>query len=276
MISADEYRIKREALFSRYEDRVRQWLRENGQGELSEKIPFCRDGITCPEKWFKPDNRFRPLFILKEPSMGIKNESFLDSYLEKWGNTTCFEFAENPFDDIRIGKFKSWIRIAILASGMFSAAEGNGVTDYYSHNMSFSSGGEKYTGDIQGYIEYGERTSNRNYSNIIDRIAVMDIKKVGGGPSVTTDLSIRSQYFTKHIEPFMDLIIEQIELIDPTVIICCGRENGDCVSELLKVDGKPLSEMMNGIPWIKGYHPNRSSVQHFYTEPLKQYIGFLN
>lgn len=63
---------------------------------------------------------------------------------------------------------------------------------------------------------------------------VLELKKVGGGTYATSKISKATKHYTEHIGPFEDLIIKQVELIDPTVIICLGRENGKCISELLK------------------------------------------
>ena len=120
-----------------YEHRVREWLKDSGQNELAGKIPFFKDGATLPEKWFDPQNTFRPLFVLKEVSLGV------DAILEIH----------------------------------------NGASDcsYDKYDFSYKSGGEKYQGDVQGYRDYGYRTANPVYNDIIEKIAVLEIKKIGGG-----------------------------------------------------------------------------------------------
>ena len=44
-----------------------------------------------------------------------------------------FEFALNPFDDIQIGRFPTWIRIARLAKGLEEIHNGAEYCDYYKY-----------------------------------------------------------------------------------------------------------------------------------------------
>ena len=118
MITATEYRKKQAQLLAEYETRVREWLWDYGEKELSEKIPFFKDGVVNPEKWFAEGNDFRPLFILKEVSLGKDNISDVDAFLKKWGNQKTFDFVENPFDDVKVGIFTLWRKIAALTQGL--------------------------------------------------------------------------------------------------------------------------------------------------------------
>ena len=95
MISEKEYILQKNELLDEYEERVRAWLKENDKYDISEKIPFFRDGVTCPEIWFKPENNFRPLFILKEVSLGKDYVRDIDGFMKTWGNQKHFEFVEN-------------------------------------------------------------------------------------------------------------------------------------------------------------------------------------
>jgi len=274
MISATEYREKKEKLMQEYEAAVRKWLKDNGKDELSEKIPFYRDGVTCPEVWFKENNNFRPLFILKEVSTGKNTIAELDDYLEVWGHKTCFEFAEDPFDDIKYGYFTTWQRIARLAKGLEEMYLSSTFCDYYKHDFSFVDGGLEYLGNNNGYrINHPCQTANTTYNEIINKIAVIDIKKVGGGTKTNSELSTKgSVYYTSHIEsPLDDLFIRQIKLINPTVIICCGREGGGFSTGILK----EIKEKCNDIPWIDGYHPTYSSNENFYEIPIETYKKIL-
>ena len=124
-----------------------------------------------------------------------------------------------------------------------------------------------YAGDIEGYKRYNrERTSNAIYSDIVNKMALIEIKKLGAGQTVGSELSLKTGYYTEHIEPFKDLLCRQLELVNPTVVICCGRENG-CISNLLDYVKKNTKERL----WIDGYHHTRSSNLHFYEEPLTAY-----
>jgi len=248
MSKAIQYRMEQDRLLIEYEEKVRKWLADNGEEELAEKIPFFRDGVTCPEKWFSSDNGFRPLFILKEVSLGMDNVSEVNDFLKIWGNQKTFDFVENPFDDVKIGKFILWRKIAALAKGLEEVYQGMESSPYGKYDFSYKSGGEKYNGDIEGYRQYYARTSNRMYNDIIDKIAVLETKKIGGGRSVASELSVATKYFSEHIAPFKELICREIALIDPTVIICCSREFStyNLFSEIKK-------EFSN-VKWIDGYH----------------------
>ena len=273
MISSTEYREENRTLMEEYETRVRAWLSKVGSEDMAVQLPFFRDGITCPEVWFQENNSFRPLFILKEVSLGINYVRELPSFLEKWGYPQYFDFAENPFDDIRVGTFPQWRRIACLAKGLEEIHNGADECDYYKFNFDFIPGGELYTGDIEGYKSDTncERTANATYRSIIDKIAVLEIKKMGAGQTVNSELSLAARHYSEHIAPFQDLMCRQIKLIDPTVIICLGREWGACTSRLLEQVKANTSDRL----WIDGYHHTRSSNQQFYYDPLATYKRYL-
>ena len=117
-MNAEQYRKENKKLHEEYEKKVRAWLSEFGNEELARNIPYFRDGVTCPETWFRAGNTFRPLIILKEVSLGFDDVEKLPDYLKTWGNLKCFDFVENPFDDVKVGYFKQWRRIARLAKGL--------------------------------------------------------------------------------------------------------------------------------------------------------------
>jgi len=265
MKSINEYVSEKNLLLDKYEKRVRTWLKKDDKHNISEKIPFFRDGVVCPEVWFAPGNDFRPLFILKEVSLGIDEIKCLDCYLETWGNQKTFEFIENPFDDVQVGKFTLWRKIVALAKGLCDVHNGLSVPEYDIGSFAYMPGGQKYTGNIKGYIDYGEVTANPLYNEFVKKIAVLEIKKIGGGRSVGSELSLATKYYSEHINPFEDLILEEIELINPTVIICCCKEF--LTGKLLK----SIESKTNGIEWIYGCHPTMNTIENFYFAPVKQY-----
>ena len=99
-----------------YEQRVRKWLKQDDKYGIADKIPYFRDGVTNPEVWFAEGNDFRPLFILKEVSTGKDTVEELQDFLQIWKNKTCFDFAEYPFDDVKVGTFSQWKRVARLGA----------------------------------------------------------------------------------------------------------------------------------------------------------------
>lgn len=272
------YVEKNVVLQKEYEYRVRSWLKEQGC-DVYDTIPFFKDGVTCPKRYFDEKNKFRPLFVLKEVSLGFDEVNMLQTYNEEWGfvdKHNC-DFAENKFDDIRVGSFIDWIRVAKLAKGLKEVYLGNEKPCYYGENMdmSFSEGGEEYTGPIEKYRKkdkkknkyyYKNRTNNTNYIETMDRVAVIDIKKVGGGTWAGSPLSKATKHYLYHIEPFEDLLTRQIELINPTVIVCCGRDGGNIRKYLSNVEEKVSCKI-----WLEGYHPRMSSNKNFYDGPVSEY-----
>ncbi len=269
MISAKEYTIKRNELMDEYERKVRDWLKEKGAGEIADKIPFYRDGVTCPEVWFKPGNNFRPLFILKEVSIGKDDIEGLNEYLEEWDDKRTFDFTEYPFDDVKIGKFTTWRKIAALAKGLEDIHKGLGIREYDINEFAYREGGEKYSGTTPGYLAYGARTANEAYNDIMSKIAVLEIKKVGGGTIATKDLSLATRYYSEHITPFRDLICREIELIKPTVVVGCCREffTGNLLKE--------VEDRVSDVPWIYGYHPSMTSTENFYYKTVRAFAGLM-
>lgn len=265
MVTASEYREKQSKLLKEYEERVRAWLKDKGEDVIADKIPFFKDGVTCPEVWFAPGNSFRPLFVLKEVSLGVDKVVEVDEFLETWGNPKSFEFVENPFDDVKIGKFILWRKIAALAKGLEDVWLDKGISDYGTYDFSYKSGGERYVGNVIGYQDYNAVTANEIYNDIIKKIAVLEVKKIGGGRAVNCELSIATRHYTEHIVPFQDLICREIELLNPTVIICCSREY--FTHNLLEEIKNNTSERL----WIYGCHPTFNSTKNFYEKPLLEY-----
>ena len=265
MITASEYRLKQTELLNEYEERVRKWLKDKGENQIAEKIPFFRDGVTNPEVWFAPGNNFRPLFVLKDVSLGVDKVSDVDQFLKTWGNQKQFDFVENPFDDVKIGKFILWRKIAALTKGLEDIYLEKGFSDYGKYDFSYQTGGMQYTGDIEGYKDYGFRTSNPLYNDMIEKIAVLEVKKIGGGRDVNSELSIATRHYAEHIAPFRDLICREIELINPTLIICCSREY--FTQNLLEEVKNNTSERL----WIYGCHPTFNSTKNFYEAPVLTY-----
>lgn len=284
MISAREYVSQKKALISEYEDTVRMWLKSNGKidPEAADKIPFLADGAAAPERWFSPGNDFRPLFILKEASIGINNLSELDSFLMKWGGATRFEHVEDCFGDIKIGvnKFEGrnpWIRVAMLAKGMETYFAEGRIPDYEELRIfQFKEGGKKNPDNVSNDPNYACQTANKEYLDIIDRIAVVNMKKLAGGTNAGSNMSIASGWYLDHISnenPELEtLFIRQILMLDPTVIICCGIENKKCISEYLPDAIKEkYADRIISCP-----HPTRSSTQEFYYDALDRYAEILS
>ena len=205
--------------------------------------------------------------------MGVDTLEKLPDFLETWGHTKTFEFVKNPFDDIQVGTFRQWRRIVRLAAGLEEIHNYGTTWNYQKLDLNFKDGGEEYTGNIAGYKteQYLHRTNNPTYNSIVKKIAVLELKKIGGGTSVISSLSLATQYYSDHVKEFQNMLCEQIELIDPTVIVCLGRECGVCISEQLT----EIKSKITNCLWIDGYHHTRSSNVHFYDEPIAKYKQLL-
>ncbi|MGN0169155.1 MAG: hypothetical protein ACI39H_00140 [Lachnospiraceae bacterium] len=285
MINVQEYYKLRKEYMTRYEKTVREWLFDKGGlcAELAYEIPFFMDGVVSPKDWCS-NTDFRPLFIMKEPSIGLSVDdensalNIVKQYIEKWGEKV-FDFTENEFDDIQIGTFPTWMRIAKLTRTLEETKndEYNGCSDY---DFRFQSGG-----DINPYInkfdhlsekkknKYQYRTKNDEYISTIRKIAVVNIKKIGGGTRVDSTLSLAGQHFTEYLndEKIQGLIYEQINhLIKPTIIVFCGTY-GKSIAKLFDT-----SKIDSSIALIEAYHPSyvKSDEEHC-NKVHEQYFKWL-
>ena len=82
MITVNEYITQKNKLLDEYESKVRNWLKEKGKCDISEKIPFFRDGVVCPEKWFaegiKNIDELNAMLLSREEEKATENGSSFD------------------------------------------------------------------------------------------------------------------------------------------------------------------------------------------------------
>jgi len=270
--TADEYYITKAAFFDKYEKSVREWLRQNKSNEdIVTMIPFFEDGIVCPEVWFSKDNNFRPLFVLKETSIGIDDSMKLKEYYNFWGKQTRFDNVCDEFGDIRIGvnRFNSnnpWQRIVKLAYGMKNALEKDIRINYTDIvDMSFKKG-KRNPNNVEGNPLYDYSTANTNYISTVNQISIINIKKVAGGTKTNSELSKTSKAYNKHLDGVLgDLFIQQIEeLINPNIIVFCSPD----ISSIIKQ--KYGDRMLSKYICIDGYHPTMTRTELFYDNTIAQ------
>lgn len=257
-MNAIEYDKWKDHFFVEYEKYVREWLvNSDANIYMANNMPFFRDGVVCSEKWFSSE--IRPLFILKEVNTGLKTEDTsqieadISGYNEKWGvkDDKFFRFVENEFDDIRIGKFATWKKIARLAIKIMSNDD-----TYKSVNLNATFGKQVAELYPRGYQEgkYVYTTGNKDYIETVNHIAVIDIKKIGAGDVTDSLLSLQGKCFLEHLHFTRKYLIEQICSINPTDIICCCGPDNDEIYETLSVD---IKEGLNSEPrWYKVNHPS--------------------
>ena len=215
----------------RFESRVRSWLLEKDY-KLKDAT-FYMDGLFDPGKWFKDGNNISPLFILKEVNQVVVEDVSRISFIG------TDESQSDAWNEVMM-----WRRLCALARGVFDLLELGKRTDY----RIYSKGSEKEA-----------------YHKMLRRIAVINLKKLPGGKSAGSSKSKAYGIYEEHARYFVDLLADEIELINPTVIIvCCSEGDSKFVLQLLK------NHNGNSTPVIEGRHPSRSSNELFYYSVLRK------
>lgn len=122
--------------------------------------------------------------------------------------------------------------------------------------------------DIENF-EYDKLTS------ILDRVALINVKKIAGGSRVN------NYFFEEYIKDgkYLEVLKKQIrEEIQPTIIICGYTFNylAPIIKNFdpnfdMKYSWKYIDE--NDIIWINGYHPNQTKITHKeYFEIIREII----
>lgn len=228
-LRAAKYMDKNKILMDKFESRARSWLVKNNH--KTENATFYMDGLFDSEEWFRDGNNIRPLFILKEVNQGVVEDVSRISFIG------TDESQSDAWNEVMM-----WRRLGALARGVFDLLELGRKTDY----RIFSKGSEKEA-----------------YYKTLRRIGVINLKKLPGGESAGSPKSKAYGPYEDHAKDFSDLLSDQIELINPTVIIvCCSEGDSKFVLPLLK------NHNGNSIPVIEGRHPARSSNELFYYSVL--------
>lgn len=228
-MNANDYKIQHNILMDTWEKEVRQWISDEIDVPIA--TTFFKDGIIDPETWF--NNKFRPLFILKEVH-------------DKSQENRCINFvAMEEGNDYDIWQRKGmWHAFGTLAKGIISSVESKGKITSYE---------ELYKDSIE------------KYRDTLRQIAIINVKKLSGGNRVDSDTSIETKHFTCHARKFADKLKQQIELIKPSIIICCGSEVKDCF--------EVINCKIYGIPTVMGLHPATNPNRRrsmFYDDTIKE------
>lgn len=191
------------------------------------------DGIICPEKFGKHQkSKHRILWILKEANDPDGGGWSLTDFL-----ATRVDESEGLF------RYKRW-----------SATFGLVIKVSY--------------GLLNGFINYDKIENDlKKASEILDYIAIINIKKVPGGsrahlPKIAEEINPR-------------VIQEQINEIKPDIVIG-GNTLWILAKNNLFLESKDLSPeswglLKNKILWVDAYHPNNTSVTHeeYYSQIIK-------
>jgi len=192
-----------------------------------------KDGIICPEKFGKhPKSKHRILWILKESN---------DLNGGGWSLTDFLAKREDPEGLFSYNRWRATFGLVIKVS----------------------------YGLLNGFIGFDEieKIDIKKASEILDYIAIINIKKVPGG-----SLAYLPE-IAEGINP--QVILKQINEIKPDIVIG-GNTLWILANNKLFLDNKELSEeswglFKNKILWVNAYHPGIRTITHkkYYSEIIK-------
>ena len=194
---------------------------------------FVEDGIVNPDKWFSDNQKYKGkkiLFLLKETH---SDESW--PFVE-W----LSKLAEFKNIDHRI--LHLWKRVVQWTYGLINT-------------------------DTQKIAPFCYEEFEHNLSEYINNIAVVNVKKTGGGASANMDVI---QVHAKN-KNYKDLLKRQIKLIDPDIIVC-GYTFG-ALNEILGGVSKDWNA--NRFYYSKAFGDRERLILDYY-HPANRYPDILN
>jgi hypothetical protein len=200
--------------------------------ELDEKIKeryknnAVLDGIVNFDKFIDMETNPKILWILKESNIANPETAYKNG---------CFPLNESLNEDI--SKHSNWKRTWELVME---------ISDAILHNAQ----------DWQDEVPLIDRLLKEE---VIKKIAVINIKKTGGGAG--SDQKVINDFYQKD----KDIINEQISAIAPDIIINASRVdalfNDLKISESKRIDQFDVAKFYGGII-INAYHPNQYNFSH--------------
>ena len=218
-----------------------------------ENAVFCRDGIIDESVFGKAQLKgspFRPLYILKE-------------FHDEGGCTNCEELLNGcKSHGINEATGLHWIDISKCNLCYRKKERTTKRLLYIAKTLE----------DVLGV------NSNKE-EDILNRVAIINLKKMSGGSSIGTEKSVSTLDFSCHAQKFKHELKAQIEGIQPTIIVC-----GSTCDDVLKILDNPEEIDTHNDPcklykasllgkdiYVLGmYHPNQSRVS---DEVLKELIN---
>lgn len=225
-------------MLDEYVKKYLEWMEENGI-----EANIFKDGIVNYDVW--ESSKFKPLFVLREVH-DIPDE-------DTWGK--IYNFLDDK-NDVKRGVSPTWIRVALLADGLKKSYDGIEA---------------KY--EYQTY-ERGEKENwnhRKEYRNIIEHIAVINLKKISGGNYKNSLESQKTKCYTEHIDYFKEELMNQIAEIKPNLIVLCGKGLLDECKDILFTENENISKesgyyfsdnehcLANGCMVFEVYHPSFGS-----------------
>lgn len=219
----------------KYENMVREFVRK--QGGNPDNYKFFRDGVVNESKWNEADN-IKVLFLLKE--VNDQCEYSEEEILENgWLSLVNKKDVPDIFEEYM------WRKLAFIYKGICEAIKNDCEADP-----------EQWT---YFRTEEGKNSFSKEEQEYwINKVAVMNLKKLGGGGYADKEKSSYTVHYKEHCEEFALQIKEQIEMISPDIIVCCSPEVYDNLNRKVfgfkkKQGNFPIYN--ENILIVEGYHP---------------------
>lgn len=103
------------------------------------------------------------------------------------------------------------------------------------------------------------------YRETLKQIAIINIKKLSSGAKEDSEESLQTKFYMCHAERFKNNLQTQINMINPTIIILCGKGINECF--------EIKENCLFGIPVVRGLHPSiqaNCKKEEFYTNTIKR------
>lgn len=221
---------------------MKKWIERHRCGRNN--FGFVKDGIINPEIWFDRDGKERILFILKEAYEKDVEKHIWD--LPSWiRGTKCMDSCNKDCK----GCFRAGNAYTRLAEWVWGIDE-------------FCKTRNKKFDNTLGVMPYKRSVYKKKRVEMLCKASIVNIKKSDG-----EKLSSYKNLMT-YVENDADLLVEQIAIINPTVIICGGT------FDLMHSIFSDISNDYNVIPIL---HPTQRNLnaETMFNRVLESYESLL-
>lgn len=216
---------------------IRELFDENRKILLNgdESNAICYDGIVCERKYV--NTKMKLAFLLKETNGNNKNGDKPETY-EDWNYVEWIK-------DISEGKepiYPTFRNIAMWSAEFYDIFENDVL-------------------DKSKYIDNGNLIVNKELIKILQKIAIVNLKKTWGGGTTSWD-SINNYISNEEIK---NILRQQVEIIKPDVVVCGSREVFDFARIIFGGNDKNIKTLKGNILnhfkaenaiYVNFYHPS--------------------
>ncbi len=251
--------IKIDKLFKKWKEHNADKALSNiiNRKEVYEKVAFTSDGVLkLPNnkhfEWTKPEYK-RVLFLLKDQYQNANDEN------ARWDESICnwliWDDEKNPKKgerNLNLEQIKKGGKNIFRPLGRWLLCVQSILEE-------------------DKCISFKEVTDDKIKECIKNNpMAIMECKKQPGGPNLNPAV------LKKYLERDKDLIKEEIELLNPDVIICCDK-SGIIYNNIVSILGenynyKTVAKVMNHTFVINSYHPSYSYRSSSASERCYYYV----